>query len=109
MDSVYRDTGVKACVIFHDHIEAIGYEYATHSGISIGAKGMLIPDPKKRIIDATSTEMDNIESQYRDGIVTRTEKYNKVIDVWTKIIQDVSAEANKEISMDILTDPEIGK
>ena len=70
---------------------------------------MLIPDSKKRIIDAASAEVDNIESQYRDGIITRTEKYNKVVDVWTKATQDVSAEMNKEISTDILTDPKTGK
>ena len=70
MDSAYRDAGVKACVILCDRIKAIGYEYATRSGISIGVKDMLIPDSKKRIIDAASAEVDNIESQYRDGIIT---------------------------------------
>lgn len=109
VDSAYRDAGVKACVILCDRIKAIGYEYATRSGISIGVKDMLIPDSKKRIIDAASAEVDNIESQYRDGIITRTEKYNKVVDVWTKATQDVSAEMNKEISTDILTDPKTGK
>ena len=74
VDSAYRDAGVKACVILCDRIKAIGYEYATRSGISIGVKDMLIPDSKKRIIDAASAEVDNIESQYRDGIITRTEK-----------------------------------
>ena len=52
VDSAYRDAGVKACVILCDRIKAIGYEYATRSGISIGVKDMLIPDSKKRIIDA---------------------------------------------------------
>ncbi|MEI3478370.1 MAG: hypothetical protein V8Q84_03815 [Bilophila sp.] len=79
------------------------------SGISIGVKDMLIPDSKKKIIDDATNEVDNIESQYRDGIITRTEKYNKVVDVWTKATQDVSAEMNKEISTDVLTNPKTGK
>lgn len=62
VDNAYRDAGVKTCVILCDRIKAIGYEYATHSGVSIGVKGMLIPDSKKRITDAASAEVGSIRS-----------------------------------------------
>ena len=93
--SAYQDAGIKATVILCDRLKSIGYEYATRAGVTIGVKDLTIPASKKRIIDAATAEVDDIERQYRDGIITRTEKYNKVVDVWTKATQDVSAEKKK--------------
>jgi len=107
--SAYRDAGIKATVILCDRLKDIGYEYATRAGVTIAVKDLTIPAKKKGILIASQAEVDNIESQYRDGIITRTEKYNKVVDVWTKATQDVSNEMTKEISYDILTDPKTGK
>lgn len=100
--NAYRDAGIKATVILCDRLKDIGYEYATRAGITIGVKDLIIPITKKTIIDTATAEVDNIERQYRDGIITRTEKYNKVVDVWTKATQDVSAEMTKEISTEVL-------
>ena len=107
--SAYQDAGIKATVILCDRLKSIGYEYATRAGVTIGVKDLTIPASKKRIIDAATAEVDDIERQYRDGIITRTEKYNKVVDVWTKATQDVSAEMTKEISTDRVKDPVTGR
>ncbi|MEG2172470.1 MAG: DNA-directed RNA polymerase subunit beta' [Desulfovibrionaceae bacterium] len=107
--SAYRDAGIKATVILCDRLKDIGYEYATRAGVTIGVKDLTIPQKKKGILEASQAEVDDIEHQYRDGIITRTEKYNKVVDVWTKATQDVSTEMTKEISWDIITDPKTGK
>ena len=105
----YRDLGIKATVILCDRLKDLGYEHATRAGITIGVKDLTIPSTKKGLIEAATNEVDDIERQYRDGIITRTEKYNKVVDVWTKATQDISGEMTREISTDILTDPKTGK
>ncbi len=105
----YHTAGIKATVILCDRLKDIGYEFATRAGITIGVKDLTIPSKKKGIIDTATNEVDDIERQYRDGIITRTEKYNKVVDVWTKATNDVSQEMTREISVDLLTDPKTGK
>ncbi len=100
--TAYRDAGTKATVILCDRLKDIGYEFATRAGITIGVKDLQIPEAKKGIIDKSQAEVDDIERQYRDGIITRTEKYNKVVDVWTKATQDVSAEMIRAISTEEL-------
>ena len=107
--AAYRDAGTKAAVILCDRLKDVGYEYATRAGITIGVKDLRIPSKKKGMLEASQNEVDDIERQYRDGIITRTEKYNKVVDVWTKATQDISNEMTKEISHDILVDPKTGK
>ena len=107
--AAYRDCGIKATVILCDRLKDMGYEFATRAGVTIGVKDLTIPARKKGILEASQSEVDDIEHQYRDGIITRTEKYNKVVDVWTKATQDVSTEMIKEISYDVLTDPKSGK
>lgn len=107
--NAYRDAGIKATVILCDRLKDIGYEYATRAGITIGVKDLIIPATKKSIIDTATAEVDDIERQYRDGIITRTEKYNKVVDVWTKATQDISSEMTKEISTEVVKDPKTEK
>lgn len=107
--AAYRQCGIKATVILCDRLKDMGYEFATRAGVTIGVKDLTIPEAKKGILEASQAEVDDIEQQYRDGIITRTEKYNKVVDVWTKATQDVSTEMTREISYDVLTDPKTGK
>ena len=107
--NAYRDAGSKATVILCDQLKTLGYEYATRAGITIGVKDLKIPVTKKDIIAAAQTEVSDIERQYRDGIITRTEKYNKVVDVWTKATQDVSTEMVKGISHDTVVNPKTGE
>ncbi|GHV53795.1 DNA-directed RNA polymerase subunit beta' [Deltaproteobacteria bacterium] len=107
--TAYRDSGPKATVILCDSLKNIGYEFATRAGVTIGVKDLQIPAAKKEIIAKSQTEVDDIERQYRDGIITRTEKYNKVVDVWTKATQDVSTEMIKAISTEILVNEKTGE
>ena len=107
--AAYRTCGIKSTVILCDKLKDMGYEFATRAGVTIGVKDLTIPESKKNILAKSQAEVDDIERQYRDGIITRTEKYNKVVDVWTKATQDVSTEMIKEISYDVLTDQKTGK
>ncbi len=105
VSTCYEVSGIKATVILCDRLKAIGYEFATRAGVTIGVKDMIIPSKKKSIIEKAQNEVDDITRQYRDGIITRTEKYNKVIDVWTNTTDVVSKEMVKEISIDEITGP----
>ena len=109
VDATYKTCGTKATVLLCDKIKNMGYEYATRSGISIGLKDMLVPHRKEEILAKSQAEVDDIEGQYRDGIITKTEKYNKVVDVWTQATQSVSQEMNKEISHELRTNPLTGE
>ena len=84
VDTAYKTCGIKGCCELTDKIKNMGYEFATRSGISIGLKDMLVPHRKQEILAKSQKEVDEIESQYREGIITKTEKYNKVVDVWTE-------------------------
>ncbi|MBU1248203.1 MAG: DNA-directed RNA polymerase subunit beta', partial [Proteobacteria bacterium] len=104
----YRESGTKATVILCDKLKDLGYEYATRAGVTIGVKDLKIPDIKKDLLESANNEVNEIERQYREGIITRTEKYNKVVDVWTKTTNDVSNEMMKEVSVDEVVDPVTG-
>ncbi len=105
----YSEAGIKATVLLCDRLKDLGYENATRAGITIGVKDLIIPSTKKKIIDTATKEVEQIENQYREGIITVTEKYNKVVDVWTKATNDVSSEMSREISKDVLKDEKTGK
>jgi len=105
----YRRAGTKATVILCDKLKDMGYEYSTQAGITIGVKDLEIPGTKVEILSTSQAQVNEIESQYREGIITRTEKYNKVVDVWTKATNDISSQMMKEISKDILTNPQTGE
>ncbi|MBU1002985.1 MAG: DNA-directed RNA polymerase subunit beta' [Proteobacteria bacterium] len=105
----YRLAGTKATVILCDKIKDLGYEFATRAGVTVGVPDLRIPERKKKILEDSTAEVEAIEMQYQDGIITRTEKYNKVIDVWTKATNDVSHEMMHAMSVDIVTCPVTGK
>lgn len=86
----YRVVGLKDTVIFADQLMYTGFAYSTISGVSIGVNDFVIPDEKARIINAATDEVKEIESQYASGLVTQGEKYNKVIDLWSKANDEVS-------------------
>ncbi len=109
VSGAYRIAGTKATVILCDRIKDVGYEYATRAGVTIAVKDIQIPAAKKTLLAKAHAEVEQIESQFADSIITRTEKYNKVVDVWTKTTNDVSNEMMKDISVDMLEDPATGK
>ena len=84
INSAYRTCGLKDTVIFADQLMYLGFSQATHSGSSIGVNDFVIPDEKEGIINAATDEVKEIEGQFAQGLVTQGEKYNKVIDIWSR-------------------------
>jgi DNA-directed RNA polymerase subunit beta' len=98
IDVVYRHCGQKETVIFCDRIMGLGFSYACRAGISFGKDDMVIPETKDAIVHKTSELVREYEQQYNDGLITRGEKYNKVVDTWTECTEQVAKEMMKRIS-----------
>ena len=80
----YRKVGLKATVIFADQLMYTGFAYATRAGVSFGIDDMVIPDEKGTILAEAEAEVREIENQYTSGLVTNGERYNKVVDIWSR-------------------------
>jgi DNA-directed RNA polymerase subunit beta' len=104
IDAVYRHCGQKECVIFADRLMGLGFGQAARAGISFGKDDLIIPDTKWSLVGATQAEIKEFEQQYQDGLITAGERYNKVVDAWSRCSDDVAAAMMKEISRQ-----EIGK
>ena len=98
IDAVYRHCGQKATVIFADQIMGLGFKEAAKAGISFGKDDIVIPERKKVLVEETRTLTAEYEQQYADGLITRGEKYNKVVDAWSKATDRVADEMMTEIS-----------
>ncbi len=98
IDMVYRHCGQKECVIFADRLMGLGFAQAAKAGISFGKDDLIIPDSKGTLITATQTEVKDFEQQYQDGLITAGERYNKVVDAWSRCTDDVAKAMMKEIS-----------
>jgi DNA-directed RNA polymerase subunit beta' len=102
----YRSVGLKETVIFADQLMYLGYEYSTRSGASIGVDDFVIPDEKAEIIAEAEEEIREIESQFASGLVTQGEKYNKVIDIWTRANDMVGAAMMDNLSKETVKNRE---
>jgi len=98
IDTVYRHCGQKESVIFCDRIMSLGFTEAFKAGISFGKDDMVIPENKWEIVDATRDQVKEFEQQYLDGLITQGEKYNKVVDAWSKCTDKVADAMMTEIS-----------
>ena len=98
IDTVYRHTGQKETVLFADAIMGLGFRHAFKAGISFGKDDMVIPPAKIKLVDDTKALVKDYEQQYQDGLITQQEKYNKVIDAWSRCGDRVANEMMKEIS-----------
>ncbi len=98
IDSVYRTCGQKDTVIFCDRIMALGFHHAFKAGISFGKDDMRIPSTKFKIVDKTTEMVREFEQQYNDGLITQLEKYNKVVDAWSKCTDQIAKEMMDRIS-----------
>ena len=98
IDTIFRYCGQKRTVIFCDKIKTLGFKHAFKAGISFGKDDLLIPKTKEGLINNTKKQIEEYEKQYSDGLITRGEKYNKVVDVWSKCTDTVANEMMKEIS-----------
>jgi DNA-directed RNA polymerase subunit beta' len=106
INTCYRDAGLKDTVIFADQLMYMGYHYATVSGISIGFNDFEIPPEKYELVDAASAEVKDIETQYASGLLTQGEKYNKVIDIWSRANDKVSKAMMERLSKEQVVGPD---
>ena len=95
IDTVYRHCGQKESVIFCDQIMQLGFHEAFKAGISFGKDDMVIPASKWKFVNETREQVKDFERQYMDGLITQGEKYNKVVDAWSKC-SDLVADAMME-------------
>ena len=100
IDICYRKAGLKRTVIFADKLMNIGYEMSTKSGSSIGIDDFIIPDDKETIVLEAEQEVRDIEAQFSSGLVTKGEKYNKAIDIWTRANEMIAKSMMDNISKD---------
>ena len=104
LDHCYRTFGLKETVIFADNLMYTGFKYATRAGASIGIEDMAIPDDKASIVEQADNEVREIESQFRSGLVTNGERYNKVIDIWSRTSEMVAKSMMANIATEEFTD-----
>src|SRR5438477_1203482 len=97
IDICYRLSGEKETVLLADRLRSLGYGYATKAGISIAIKDMVIPAKKQEFLERAQKEVAEIENQYLEGLITDGERYNKVIDIWAQVTEEVAAEMMGEI------------
>ncbi|MDX9873835.1 MAG: DNA-directed RNA polymerase subunit beta' [Spongiibacteraceae bacterium] len=105
LNECYRRVGLKATVIFADQLMYTGFEFSTRSGSSIGVNDFEIPEAKAQIIARAEDEVKEIEKQYASGLVTQGEKYNKVIDIWSRANDLVS----KSMMEGLSTEPVVNR
>ncbi len=89
VSSSYRKLGAYRTAIFLDHLKRLGFEYATLSGVTVGVDDMVIPPEKQVLVEKAHKEVERILKQYEKGIITNGERYNKVIDTWTRTTSEV--------------------
>jgi len=106
VDISYRKAGLKKTVIFADQLMYLGFDFSTRSGSSIGVNDFVIPEEKAKIIDSSEKEVKAIEKQFDSGLVTRGERYNKVIDIWSRANEQVAKAMMEKISTETAQTPE---
>jgi DNA-directed RNA polymerase subunit beta' len=98
IDIVYRHCGQKECVIFADRLMGLGFGQACKAGLSFGKDDMIIPAEKGDLIRKTQAEVKEFEQQYQEGLITAGERYNKVVDAWSRCTDAVASAMMQEIS-----------
>ncbi len=106
INTCYRNVGLKDTVIFADQLMYMGFGHSTASGASIGVEDFVIPQEKASIIADAEAEVAEIESQYASGLVTQGEKYNKVVDIWSRANDLVARSMMDGISKESVTNRE---
>ena len=106
VDTSYRKAGLKKTVIFADQLMYLGFDFSTRSGSSIGVNDFVIPKEKASIIDSSEKEVKAIEKQFDSGLVTRGERYNKVIDIWSRANEQVAKAMMEKISSETVKNPD---
>nr|WP_207192019.1 DNA-directed RNA polymerase subunit beta' [Halochromatium roseum] len=104
INTCYRVLGLKDTVVFADQIMYMGFRMATRAGVSIGLEDMEVPEEKARIISHAEDEVKEIEDQYTQGLVTNGERYNKVVDIWSRTNDQVAKSMMRKLGKDKVAD-----
>ena len=102
----YRSQELKETVIFADQMMYMGFEYSTKSGISFCSNDMIIPSEKAEMIDKASSQVKDVQQQFASGVVTNGERYNKVIDIWSRTSEEVAKAMMDKVGYEDITDAE---
>jgi DNA-directed RNA polymerase subunit beta' len=101
IDVVYRRAGNKATVIFADRLKDVGFDFATRAGISISIKDMTIPPQKHHLLEQAQKQVSEIQKQYNNGVITDGERYNKVVDIWAEVQDEIGGAVLKGLSTQV--------
>jgi DNA-directed RNA polymerase subunit beta' len=93
----YLRCGQDRAVEFLENLKQIGFQYATRSGMSISIEDMRVPQLKEELVEKARREVIEVEKQYRDGLITKGERYNKIIDIWAHVTEQISDEMFREM------------
>jgi len=104
IDYCYRFGGEKKTVLLSDRLKGLGYHYATLAGISISLDDMLIPSNKGKLLQEASQEIERVQEQYTEGLITDGERYNKVIDIWAQVTENIAVVMLKELGSEEVVD-----
>ena len=104
INACYRNLGLKTTVVFADRLMYTGFRMATVAGVSIGVNDMVVPESKPEILAAAETEVKEIQDQFASGLVTEGERYNKVVDIWSRTNDQVAKAMMDKLGSEIVTD-----
>ena len=104
INECYRILGLKHTVVFADQLMYTGFSYATRAGVSIGVDDMVVPEQKDRILAGAEKEVKEIQEQYASGLVTDGERYNKVVDIWSRTNDQVAKAMMEKLGSDEVVD-----
>ena len=99
----YRQLGLKETVVFADQLMYTGFYYATRAGVSFGVNDMVVPKEKQAILEAAENEVKDIQDQYAAGLVTDGERYNKVVDIWSRTNDQVAKAMMEKLGVEPVT------
>lgn len=105
IDYCYRFCGEKKTVILSDRLKDLGYRYATLAGLSISIDDMMIPSNKEALLQEAQKEIEKVQEQYTDGLITDGERYNKVIDIWAQVTESIASVMLKELGTEQVESP----
>jgi DNA-directed RNA polymerase subunit beta' len=106
INACYRQLGLKETVVFADQLMYTGFNYATRAGVSFGVDDMVVPDEKAEILQVAEGEVKDIQDQYSAGLVTDGERYNKVVDIWSRTNDQVAKAMMEKLGAENVTDSE---
>jgi DNA-directed RNA polymerase subunit beta' len=104
INACYRELGLKETVVFADQLMYTGFYYATRAGVSFGVDDMVVPKEKARILQMAEGEVKDIQDQYAAGLVTDGERYNKVVDIWSRTNDQVAKAMMEKLGVETVAD-----